>query len=106
MPDVIAIAKFRYNKQKYRPGDTVKVKGSHVDILVKAKLVKEVLATDVVTPIYQTRHMEAAGPTVTVKTVSAKTVPELRAECAARGIPVGAGYVPKAELLRLLSENK
>jgi hypothetical protein len=103
---VIAIAKFRYNKQKYKPGDIVKVKGNHVDILVKAKLVKEGLATDVVTPtVYQTRHMEAMKPAVTALSTS-RTVPELRAECAARGIPVGAGYVPKAELLRLLSENK
>jgi hypothetical protein len=95
MPNVVALKKFRYRKQHYNPGDTVTVKGNHVDILVKAKLVKEVEQ-----PVYQTRHMEA------VRVTTARTVPELRAECAARGIPVGHGYVPKSELLRLLSEER
>jgi hypothetical protein len=93
MPDVIAIAKFRYHSQKIRPGDKLKIKGSHVPILVKAKLVKEITP-----PVYQTRHMEAAQPT-------SRTVPELRADCAARGIELPKGYIPKSELTRLLSEK-
>lgn len=88
MPNVIALKKFRYSRQKVRPGETLKVKGSHVDILVAAKLVKEI-----VPPVYQTRHMEAA-----------RTVPELRAALTARGVELPKGYVPKSELMRLLSE--
>jgi hypothetical protein len=96
MPDMIATAKFRYSKKKYRPGDIVPAKDdNHAKILVQAGWAKEIVEQ----PAYQTRHMEAVR-------VTARTVPELRAECAARGIPVGHGYVPKAELLRLLSEER
>lgn len=114
MPKVIAIRNFRYNKESYKKGDVVKVKGNHVDILVRAKLVKERppeaehdwTGTG---QAYATRHMEPSTvqPIVTnngSNKYKAYTVLELRAEAEARKIDLPKGYVPKSELIRLLSE--
>jgi hypothetical protein len=102
MPYVIALKKFRYQGHKYGVGEHIKVKGSHVDIMVRAGLVREwePPTHNVEGHTYQTRHMEAARPGVV--TTNARTVPELRAEAEARGIELPKGYIPKSELIRLL----
>ena len=99
MPVLKALKAFPYgvapNRVMLKAGDLFNcdekhvalVVGSHLATLPEVVIAKPVLA-------YQTRHMEAA-----------RTVPELRAEVEARGKKLPKGYVPKAELQRMIAEG-
>jgi hypothetical protein len=102
MPVLKALKSFSYDKVKLRAGDIFKCKDKHVPLVVHAKLATrpEVQVSKPV-PAYQTRHMEAERPSITAP---AKTVLELRAEAEAKGIHLPKGYIPKAELQRIIVE--
>jgi hypothetical protein len=100
MPVLKALKRFTYNKVKLREGDLFKCKGKDVALCISYQLAckpEVVIAPPV--PVYQTRHMEA-NPVA-----RSKTVAELREEAGAKGIFLPSGYIPKAELIRIIAEG-
>jgi hypothetical protein len=95
MPVLKALKSFSYDRVKLRAGDIFKCKDKHVPLVVHAKLATRP-EVEIAKPslVYQTRHLEAA-----------RTVPELRAEAAAKGKKLPKGYIPKAELQRIIAEG-
>jgi hypothetical protein len=100
MPVLKALKRFTYNKVKLREGDLFKCKGKDVALCISYQLAckPEVVVAPPV-PVYQTRHLQA-NPVA-----SGKTVVELRAEAEAKGIYLPKGYIPKAELIRIIAEG-
>jgi hypothetical protein len=95
MPVLKALKSFSYDKVKLRAGDIFKCKDKHVPLVIHAKLAtKPEVEIAKPTLTYQTRHLEAA-----------RTVPELRAEANAKGIFLPSGYIPKAELQRIIAKG-
>ena len=89
---MVATKNFRYAKRALKVGDIFKCKDKHAQVLELGKLARRDMPAIVTKPlVYATRHLE-----------SARTVIELRAEAEAKGIMLSKGYIPKAELLRLV----
>lgn len=97
MPVLKALKRFTYNRVKLREGDLFKAKERDVAIIIAHQLAcKPEVIISKPEPVYQTRHMVAE---------KAKTVVELRAEAEAKGIYLPKGYIPKAELMRIIAEG-
>ena len=107
MPVLKAIKNFPYNKQRLRVGDLFKCKDRHVPLLVAQGLAHKPEVYDVqAEQAYNTRHMEAKSvpePKVQ-KDYHQMTVVELRAAIEAKGTFLPSGYIPKAQLIDILSK--